>query len=59
MTLLNPNKVDLRGWMVGLPRLLGKILSLIRFKFNLTYLLNFLFYCINICQNNNNIEIPK
>ena len=44
LTLVNPSKVNLWDRRVGLPHLLGKILT----YENLIYLLNFLFYCVNI-----------
>ena len=46
LTIVNPSKVDLRGWRVGLSRLLGN-LKILTYK-NLIYLLNFVFYCIDI-----------
>ena len=46
LTIVNPNNLDLRGWRVGLSYLLGN-LKILSYK-NLIYLLNFVFYCIDI-----------
>ena len=46
LTIVNPSKADLQGRRVGLSRLLGN-LKILPYK-NLIYLLNFVFYCIDI-----------